>query len=387
MKLLISKISDGIGHQIVDAWHAYQQHKHSYNNYSLDIQYEITNGPIKFNKQDYNLSILLLYFDEIDILHKTLIAEYDLIFICNGGEPLHVSSPATQQALTENNNVFLIANSFLPPDHKMFDKVVWFPHNVQTCRDYWTRHFYPQYFDLYHYNNLPQDKLLYFINGENRPHRQFFIDICNELNLDLPTKNVLSKTISKVLDSQWESIQDTEFKQFVNSLYNEVLVERSDNVYYHSAVNIGINDAFGKMPPGYFPLQLYFETRCIIFPESGWQNNELNLTEKALKCFYAGSLPFPVAGANVNKLYNEIGFYTAWNLLPKDMQAFDSILDHRLRYQHAAKAIQWLKNNLEVFVEPSFKEMTDANKIKFLTCECDYTAIDRFDQLLQKFLH
>jgi len=387
MKLLISKMSDGIGYQILDGWHAYQQHKHSDNNYSTGIHYEITTGPIKFKKQDYNLSILFLHLVNIDSCHKTLIADYDLIFICNGGEPLSVANPKIRQVLEENNNVFLISNSFLMPVHNMFNKIIWFPHHVQTCRDYWTRHFYPQYFDAYHYSKLQRNKLLYFINGENRANRQFFMDTCNELNLDLPTKNALSKTISEVVDSQWESIQDTEFKKFVNSLCNVVLAERTDSVYYNSQINVGIDNIFGKIPPGYFLLPLYFETHCVIFPESGWQNNELNITEKALKCFYAGSLPFPIAGANVNQLYNKIGFYTAWNLLPKDMQTFDSILDHTIRYQQAAKAIQWLKNNSQVFVGSLFKEMTDANKIKFLTCDCDHIAIDNFDQLLQKFLH
>jgi len=388
MKILISKISHGVGHQILDGWHAYQQHKHSGdNNYSTDIQYEITAGPIKFNKQDYNLSILLLYIDKINLLTQILIADYDLVFICNGGEPLRIANPETQQLLEKNHNVFLIANSFLPQDHVMSDRTVWFPHNIQTCRDYWTRHFYPQYFDLYHYKQLQRNNLFYYINGENRADRQFFIDVCNEMDLDLPTKNTLSTTISEIADSQWESTQDTEFKKFVNNLYPIVLLEDSDNTYYSSLVDVGIDRVFGKITPGYFPLPLYFETSCVIFPESGWQNNELNITEKALKCFYAGSLPFPIAGANVNQLYNEIGFYTAWNLLPKDMQTFDSILDHTLRYQKAAEAIQWLKNNPEVLVSPLFKEMTEVNKIKFLTCDCDYIAIDRFDQLVKKFLH
>ena len=32
MKILIKTLSDGIGHQIIDAWHAYVQHINNYNN-------------------------------------------------------------------------------------------------------------------------------------------------------------------------------------------------------------------------------------------------------------------------------------------------------------------------------------------------------------------
>jgi hypothetical protein len=121
-----------------------------------------------------------------------------------------------------------------------------------------------------------------------------------------------------------------------------------------------------------------------VFPESGWQNNELNITEKALKCFYAGCLPFPVAGANVNKLYNEIGFYTAWNLLPGELKSFDSELDHDKRYHAMVECLKWFELNPTVFSSELFSEMTDSNKRNFLTCDCDHDAIKKFDLVIQK---
>lgn len=387
MKILISNLSKGVGHQILDGWHAYQQHLQRDNNYVLDTNYQLADNTSEFNKTDYNISILLCYFKQAKQIDQKLLNQFDLILICNGGEPLSVGHPEVKELVENNCHVYVIANSLLTPDHKMYDKTIWFPSDVLNCQTYWTKYFYPQYFDLYYLDKLQQDKMFYFINGENRANRQFFMNICNELNLNLPTKNVWSKTVVEVADSQWESTQDTEFKNFVNGLYTVVLIENSNNIYYNSSINVGIDNAFGKIAPGYFPLPLYFETYCVIFPESGWQNNELNITEKSLKCFYAGSLPFPIAGANVNQLYNQVGFYTAWNLLPKDMQKFDTILDHVTRYREIAKSIQWLKNNPEVFTSSLFKEMTNSNKIKFLTCDCNYIAIDKFDQLLGKFLH
>jgi hypothetical protein len=93
-----------------------------------------------------------------------------------------------------------------------------------------------------------------------------------------------------------------------------------------------------------------------------------------------------VAGANINRLYNEIGFYTAWNLLPEEMQKFDGILDHDVRYQQLSHAVAWLHNNPEVFDSEQYRCMTQQNKLNFLTCECDYQAVIRFDQILANFV-
>jgi hypothetical protein len=272
------------------------------------------------------------------------------------------------------------------PDHEMFEKTIWFPHDIQNSRDYWTRHFYPQFFDNKILDQLPRQKVLEFINGQPRANRQYFIDLLSQAGVNIPIKSSLGKQIVEVSDSQWESPSDTVFKTYVNSLYNTVWNEHSDYNYHDNNPEIGINNRFGSIPPGYFIMPLYFETHCVVFPESGWQNNELNITEKALKCFYAGSLPFPIAGANVNNLYNEIGFHTAWNLLPTDLQRFDSETDHAIRYQGMVKCLTWFLNNPKVFDSSLAHDMAKANKINFLTCKSDYQAIVKFDQVLQAYI-
>lgn len=384
MKILLTKISDPIGYQIFDTWHAYVQH--NTHNYANHTEYKITDQPILFDRNDYNISVIIVPFRKLEKFQHNA-KNYDLVLICNGGESLKVASPLVKKYLFENTNAFLIANSFLSEEHSMYQKTIWFPDDIQKCRDYWTRYFYPQYFDLHKLRQLQKKNLLCFINGENRTNRQFFIDCCRNLQLDLNIKNSLSTTIAEIADAQWESQPDTDFKNFVNQKYPKVLAEHSDRCYYDLSTTVGIDQAFGKIPPGYFPLPLYFENYCVVFPETGWQNDELNVTEKSLKCFYAESLPFPVGGANINKLYNKLGFFTAWNLLPEHMQKFDSEQDHALRYQMAAESLQWLQNNSEVFYGDQFQQFTNNNKINFLTCSCNYSAVQRFDQLIMRHLH
>ncbi len=308
MKILVRTLSHGIGHQIIDAWHAYVQHL---NNYSNDTEYVITNDNVTAKDDDYNLSILLGYLG--DQITDEMVTTYDIVLICNGGEPIMVASPAIKEFLNYKN-VFLVTNSYLTQDHPLKNKVVWFPHNVQTCRDYWTRHFYPQYFDLQNLKKNKKTDPVFYINGANRSHRQLFIDHLQDLKLDIKIQNSITSQIVEIGESQWESVEDSEFRHWVNQKYNSVLPENCDNPYSDNSLSVGINEKFGKVLPGYVHLPLYFENFCVIFPESNWQNNELCITEKSLKCFYAETLPLPVSGANVNKLYNDLGFYTAWNL-------------------------------------------------------------------------
>lgn len=380
MKILLTKLSEGIGYQILDAWHAYKQHQRGTDNYVCDIQYQETQQVVE--SMGVDLSILLLGIDQAEELDNQALSHYDLILFCNGGEPLSVCSPKVKKILAENHHAYIICNSYLTADHEMFKKAIWFPHNIQTCRDYWTRHFYPQYFDNRILEQLPRNRAVEFINGRSSANRQYFVDLLSQAGSNISIKSSLGKQIFELSDCQWESPPDTAFKTYVNSLYNTVWHEHSDYNYYDNSPKIGINNCFGSIPPGYFILPLYFESCCVAFPESGWQNNELNITEKSLKCFYAGSLPFPISGANVNKLYNEVGFRTAWNLLPADLQQFDSETDHVIRYQGMVECLTWLVNNKEIFLDNQAHDMIAANKINFLTCAADYLAVCKFDQVL-----
>lgn len=382
MKILISKLTHSIGHQILDAWEAYIQQQ---NNYTQVNEYTIIDCFNAFNKQDYNLTVLLVYISDANKIAQ-IVHKYDIVLICNGCEPLAVCEQDIKNLIETNTHIYLIANSYLERGHTCWEKVVWFPPSVQMCRDYWTRNFYPQYYDLCEYTTNKKTNTLFYINGANRTSRQLFIDYLKDLNLNITIKNSITEQICEIGEAQWESPEDTDFRLHVNKHYTHLLIENFINNYYNNSITVGINDQFGSIPPGYFHLPLYFEHACIIFPESNWQNNELCITEKALKCFYAETLPMPVAGANVNRLYNKVGFYTAWNLLPTELQSFDDILDHDLRYQKLSHAIKWLTEHPGVFDSKEYKDMTQQNKINALTCKCYYQAVANFNQLLQNFI-
>lgn len=365
------------GFQILDAWYGFMQSCDSKNYLS---QFEITfNAPYLCE----DLNILCDYMPN-EHSEKEL-AKYDLIFFCNGGEPLQVATK-TMGNLIHRKNVYLITNSYLAESHPLHHKVIWFPHNVQNCRDYWTRHFYPQYYENMENRLIYRKTELVGINGSVRTNRYYFFQLLKQQVPNVLQLSNIGTTIRKLNDAQWESAEDTQFKEWVNVQFQDNSIPEPDQ-YYDNSPKIGIDGKFGSVPPGYFIMSEYFEYSCVIFPESNWQNNELAITEKALKCFYAGSLPFPIGGSNINQYYNDIGFYTAWNLLPDNLKQFDQMSDHAARYQQAVDAVDWLNSNRSVFKSDRALSMINQNRSNFLTCECDIISVKKLDNIMQPFLN
>lgn len=373
MKININVVDSDISVQLVDAFYAYVQS-------NIDERVE-----------NWVISVTDFYDSDADVniawttrgTDVNNISNYNAIFIGNGGEPMTVSSPFIHN-VWEYDNVFLVFNSLVTDDHLLHNKIVYFPDPVQQCRDYWTRYFYPQYHtNNYKLKKLDRTKNLVAINGLNRTVRHYVFNQL-EQKTNIPVLNNLSRQITNTNHSYWESPEDFEFRDTLEQQYADVFEPELDYTYYDDSDNIGINGRFGAVPPGYNIMPEYFEYQCIIFPESTWQNNELAITEKVLKCFYAGSLPFPVAGANVNALYNSLGYYTAWNLLPKELQVFDSELNHFKRYEQMVDALQWLESNTKVFESKQFVESTRQNKINMLTYSPIHDGIQKLIEVIDE---
>lgn len=336
---------------------------------------------IQFSNSIDQLANINILWDSIPA-NSIDINGYDLVFLGNAGEPITVSSDGIHQ-MWEKNNVYLIFNSYLMPDHMLKDKVIYFPDDIQRCRDLWTRHFYPEYHRLQSKKSSTRLDNIIAINGLNRTVRHCFFNKLNE-ETNITIQSNLTKQITNTNHSYWESEDDFNFRNFLEEKYADVFEPELDYTYYTDSSVVGIDGKFGPVPPGYEIMSEYFEYSCIVYPESSWQNDELSITEKGLKCFYSGSLPFPIAGSNVNRLYNELGFYTAWNLLPEELQSFDQEKDHFKRHDLIINALNWLDNNKQVFKSDLFKQLTLQNKLNMLTCNHVDHAINKIIGLLDE---
>jgi len=345
INMLINQLSSYV--QTLYADHGYRQ--------ILNINF-VNETDIKFDADAVNILSLTMpanhLIDNIDL--------YDIILIDNGGESLCTSTLSTLKLL-QRPNVYLVANSILEDTHPWKNKVLFFADDLPKCRNYFTNPQYPQYYEQYtHFTGRREGILL--INGVNRSWRNYIIEMIQHA---IPTVKLVSNFSSSIAgtdESFFESKEDTHFRNVVNNLY-PILHEESGE-YHNNHIMINNGDAVAL---GYFFIPEYYEHSCVLFPETSWLNGELCLTEKALKCFYSNTFPMPIGGARINYLYNQIGYYTAWNLLPADLAEYDNILDHRERYALLTHAVKWLSDNPKVFESTRAIDWLNKNKLNFLT--------------------
>jgi hypothetical protein len=372
--------SDSQGFQLIDALYAYYQ--------SVDSEFE-ANIDIRLSNQydsSADVNVFCEYFPRsIDYIE---LEKYQLILLTSSCEPLLVTTPAMVECLNRLDNCYLICNSLLTTDHPLYDKVIWFPGNILECRKIWIDYFYAHALENAKNAQQKKTKDLLFINGANRAHRHHFIQELLSRSVNVDIRSSISSVVHETNDTDLhESKEDNEFKEWVNHYYDDVIVRNHNTDYYASSNTVGIGGRFGQWPPGYRILQEYFTYRCVIFPESTWQNNELAITEKSLKCFFAGCLPWPVGGSNLNWLYNQIGFYTAWNVLPSELQKFDKILDHRERHRQEIIAIDWLSKNSEILDQDLAQAMIASNQnLLYNNSSITLQFVKQFDQLLKRYI-
>ena len=94
------------------------------------------------------------------------------------------------------------------------------------------------------------------------------------------------------------------------------------------------------------------------------------------------AIPWPIAGAGIHSMYNQMGFQTAWNLLPPEHRAFDNTLDHKKRYGEIVQALAWLKQNPEVLVSEQAQQLLKQNQLNFFINTIDIITVTRLQAVL-----
>jgi hypothetical protein len=366
--LRVHLMNQSNGLAIFDYLHAFFQAR---NNNRRDFEIEFVNANEKFEKKQNTFDIFYAYLPTIHQLNKFNLNLYDVVLFCNSNESLSVASNGIKNL--ENKKSYFLTNSYLHKDHHLYDWVIPWSNDLLICKQYWLNPKFPQYFEnAALVKNTKRNKSLMFINGANRSWRHHCVRELLKLCADIPVKSTLSSVIHETNDAAWESPEDSEFREFVNSKYE--IVRNKPTAYYDSSIHVGIDSnhvidglptGSKVIPPGYFILPEYYQYKCIIFPETAWQNDEMNLTEKILKCFYSKTIPWPVGGANINQLFNDHGFMTAWNLLPVEFQSYDLEKNHIKRYKMLAEAVNWVYNNQHVLDSDLAKTIIENNQENF----------------------
>lgn len=357
--------SESVGLQLFDKTYAYLQ------NLRKDYKSKII---FKFNNKKETECFNIFYsYMPIGDLNPN---EYDLVLHDNAEEPLGTVSTSTMIKNMNNENVYTQCNSVFHEEKNIdASKIINFFGDIEKIIDYYNRPFYPQY-----YSKISQikPKSVIFMNGKNRSNRNYFLEKIKKANI--PYKNNISDVIHETNDSLIESGEDAKFREYLNETYN--ISRNVDTDYYSNSIECGINAKFGSIPPGYFLTDAYNQYKVIAFPESTWINDELSITEKSLKCFIAGNLPFPVGGRHVNTLYNRLGFTTAYNFLPERLKEFDFIENHIERYDLMVESLKWLEKNISN--SEKFQYVIEKNRRNLYSRKFSSIGVKHFIDIIEK---
>lgn len=353
---------DAVGLHMFDFLHSWLQSQHRDDNYRTDINIDFSES-----LRPECVNILFAYMPTQEIQDLDL---YDIVIMDNGDEQLEVSTEAIHAMFQKHSHAYLLANAYLSKDHPLQHRVIPTMFDCWKFRLYNLIPYYPQYHELM--DHRPRMRLpMTFVNGSNRSVRWHFRTLLKQCLPEVAVRSVMTvdDVVTEIGQSFVESQEDTVFRTWVNEHYSAMKFEDAADkyIYHDSSVRCGIHGKKGVVPPGYFLIDEYRDYHCIIFPEAGWINDQLNMTEKAMKCFCSQTFAAPLGGSSINQLYNEVGFYTAWNLLPKEHQKFDSIKNHDHRYSAMVDAMHWLYQNPQVFETADAQRMLQHNLIHALT--------------------
>jgi hypothetical protein len=365
--------------QIFDIYYAYRQYLNRANNYVSEVNITISDQ-IKTRPGAINVKCVYMPDNIPDI------DDYDLVFFDNDCHSLEVAT-GYMKANINNPKCYFITGSYTDVDYEFHNKLIWAPMFILIGRDYMARPFYPHYFER-HFGiaNGAERKPMVFINGQNRTHRQYFIDALDKFAPGVRQReNGFNNATNRLLDSIFESAEDSAFRTMVNdTIVNQDNYEETKQSYYGRSITVGIDNKFGRIPPGNSMIDEYFDYHCVLYPDSNWINNTAYITEKTTKCFAARSIPWPVGGKHINRLLNMIGFRTAWNLLPAQYQTFDDIDDHATRYQECARAVDWASGHPEIWTTEQAQKLKDHNHDLLFSNTLDINVAQQLDTIFTK---
>lgn len=365
--------------QILDVYHGYLQWKNKNNNYQSDIEIQIGHN---LEKTANSLDIGWYYMPEENIDPK----EFDLNILDAGQHHFEVCVPSMYEAITNYKNCYFTHSSYTENTYPNFEKLIYCP-NMWKFQTWYGLAMYPTYFEDIE-KDLKERKNLIWIAGQGRPNRYLIQDFlkltCKDL-IDFRSNNFTPQ--DTLLDSWFETEDDTKFREFVNlnySIPNEGHFWSKN--YYSSGINVGINNKFGNLKAGNLILDEYKNFKCVIFSESAWLNDTIQLTEKIVKCFVTKTIPWPIGGANTDLLYNKLGFQTAWNLLPEQLQLYNYEKDHVKRHQMCANAVAWLARNYEVLTSTKAYNLVENNFKTLYSNKLDKASAIQLDNVIRKYL-
>ena len=375
MKLNVYATQDLTALKIFDFYYAYKQAQNRTHGYQANIEINITNSP---TPQPDAINIAMVYMPEQSI--DNIVNTFDLVLLDNQHHPLEICTDVIFQNIQQHSNCYFVNGARLVNNYPLSEKFIYL--DLDASMDYLGQAHYPQYYEIAECSDRSRRPMAY-INGQNRTNRQYFMEMIEHL---VPCRNTWPR-MSPMFESFFEDEHDQQFRIEMNARYEwkPDASAWSQNQYYADSVELGNQGKFGTLPPGYFLLDDYFDYHSVIYSDTCWLNNQLFLSEKLGKCVATKSIPWPVGGANLNRLYTEAGYLTAWHLLPDMLQSYDTNLNHFERMQQTALAIEWAKQHPEIWTSDQAQHIREHNLSNFYKKKTNVAGVIKLDQILKSY--
>ena len=328
--------------------------------YVTDMQYT---PAVTFARAPATDSFNVLFLHMPDTVPDN-IQDFDLVLVDNGDEPFGIGTVAMYDILDTVPNSRIVCNAVVPDSHPWKQRMICTHIVWEFQRQHYTASAYPQRYELLQ-DHRPQGMI--YINGRNRSVREHHSQLLQQYVPEIPHWNVLHYGTITATEQYWhESIEDTEFRQWADQEYVNHQWNSNPPEVRWPPYPCGVNGRYGESLFEDRFIDAFRKHAIIVYPETAWTNCQIAPTEKALKCFLHAKFPVMLGGALTNQLYADLGFYTAWHLLPRDLQHFDQILDHRQRFQEQIAAIKWLSDNIDVVDSDWAQQMLLKNQRQLL---------------------
>lgn len=288
----------------------------------------------------------------VDCYNPTRPEGFDYYLVENAAEPLHdIANNAAH--LIDDPDVYFLVGSFLHDKHLYKNKTLTFPGDWKNCLDWYTR---PVYFTSLLFDQQERTNLLTFINGQRRSVRHYFLDSVKNY-MDVVFDNNTETMITN--RDRTTSRETREFIEYCNKLYNAIEETEHDS---YKMVDFG---NFGQTRLGYVPLQEYFTSNCVVYPETTFENWEIYPTEKTFKCIKALTHWILFAGAGSYEVLRKFGFRSIVELCPDTMNDFDMEVDHFKRIDKIRACCAYIKTHPKIFQSYQAKTMLTDNYYSF----------------------
>jgi len=374
----------GVSNSALDLWwfySAYKQSQNKHQNYQSGVEICI-DSVTDTQSTDINIG----WYESPTAIDSGDADDFDLIFVTCGQHHLEVCTETMYELIGTKPHCYFVTGSYLASDHPYHHKTVCAP-MVLNAMAYYTRPFYPQYFD----RRFPSSTRapLIFINGQNRVNREYVIRKLKQKVPELPIINNFDSQLERLQTSFFETEHDQLFRDTLNSSIEnfDYADLQNKSAYYDRSIEVGLDGSHGRVAPGYFILDLYYKHHCVIFPETTWLNDEVFITEKIIKCLVSKSIPWPIAGSNTHQLYNDLGYQTAWNLLPDYLKSFDNTKDHAQRSELQAESIRWSDANPSIWSSQKAQDIREQNYNNFFSNTHDRMGVEKLDELITSVQH